>query len=1262
MKTYLKRTVSLLVASTFIFSNIALADISKTDTNPDNQKQQDVVTDPSKIVVPRDYGLIKSKFTGRDKKLVIHIQDAHCNYEAQSNIIKILESLVKNDGLSLVSVEGADGIIDTSWFKAFPDADIRKEVADYFMKKGEITGPEFLSITTDYPIKLFGAETRSYYIENLNAFTSSYPLKEETEKYFNQIKAILNKLKNTIYNEELKTLDVKIQDYESKKLQFADYVRVLEGLAIEHKINLRQYESLFKLISVFVYEKKINFNVVDKERSSLIDELTKKLTKDALTELVTKSLSFKTGKISSAEYYDYLKTLASHHGFELAKDYPNLFNYIIYNSVYSRIENEKLFQDIKNLELAVKEKLFLNDDQRTLDKLSRHIDILLGLANIKLLNNDFEYYKAQKEGFSHEVFADFINKMAVKYGFSFELDTPSDAVKESMPKLEDFYSIAIKRDRALVDNTLQAMKKEGVQICVLVTGGFHSEGIARMLEQQGISYIVVCPNITKDVETPYIKILTNQRTPLEDILTDTTTDAKTKSSMLAPQLLTAMRMLGEDLGKLLDAAFITKYIAEWLQQVRGKASRMKIKLTLNLVVASFDRAVNEALDEYIKEHKLKGRQLAQMREQAESVKKLARPIIEKLASQGVVRTEQEDAHVIVLTKPSDFKSRDAIKRNYKSPTGKTAEEREQLKAIDSMWDRFEKMMRSGKYFDAIVLSCYDSRIDEEASFIESLRGIAYPENIPVILISRPTKANDPEFENLNALIRRLVVARKTLKSLHIDINNGNFLFVQLTGRGTRNEPLNHSAGLGSKHRMLNSSGLDYLTRTLIESSQFFTDSPGWILRANDQVVLSANQDIFKGRQQGYVIAGKRLPISTEGKPIKEEDRNNCFMRLDSESNILKAHEKPNDAELKDLLPESPSQVNFIPAGLFIRRLTTEAVDRLIECFSRPATRGENAGKPLYQVYKMSESTMIIEAGTLSKEEWAKKKPGDIDDDDWERIRQASHDFRKRVGTGFADLGSGGIFLDTGTNIEYFKAFMNTLVNPILQAHMDVRPDKHGNIMINCEFGADIQRMIDAGELHNIFAVNARILSGKISSNSVLLNVVAREVELGKGVMLSNVDERSGLLKVEEDYLYTTIWEKRNGEKVSVKYPIDGDVKEDWKKSMFGSGRDISFSMLKEVQNIEKVSRLQRLARLSLHDLFGPVLIIGGAGYIGSFVAEACAKEGREIVVYDNLYKGHVESLPSGTAFEKGDIKDKERLKEVIKKVKPVTVLHISALS
>ncbi len=599
------KLISILILQAFIISNIAFA--LPKDQLANLSKQPEITTDPEKIVIPRDFGLVKSKFVGSSGRLVVHIQDAHCNYEAQSNIVKILENLIKNNNLTLVSVEGADGVVDTSWFKAFPDDEIRKEVADYFMRKGEITGPEFLSITSDYPITLFGAETRSYYIENLNAFTSSYPFKNETEKYFNQIKTILNRLKTYIYNEELKMLDAEMQDYESKKIQFNDYARFLQGMAEKKKINLREYENFFRLISVLIYEKKIDFNVTDKERNNLIDELSKRLSKDVLTELVSQSLSFKVGKISSADYYSYLKNLSIKNEIDLAKTYSNLYNYIIYNSAYSKIENEKLFNDIKRIEIAIKEKLFQNNDQRTLERLSRHIDTLLGLVNIKLLNGDFDYYQSHKEEFSYEAFSDFLKKKTIQYGLSYDVETPNDAVANSIPKLEDFYSIAIKRDKAIVENTLNAMKKDRLQVAVLITGGFHSEGITKMLEKQNISYMVVCPNITKDVPSPYIQILTNQRTPLEDILVTPVEAKEVKKGLLAPYLISAARGLGirqKGLGVLagrverageVEQDFAHRYITTWIAKAEKFAGNQGLPHDKEILLQAFTLGIDNAI-------------------------------------------------------------------------------------------------------------------------------------------------------------------------------------------------------------------------------------------------------------------------------------------------------------------------------------------------------------------------------------------------------------------------------------------------------------------------------------------------------------------------------------------------------------------------------------------------------------------------------------------------------------------------------------------
>lgn len=551
------RIISLFLLQTFIFYNISFAVTDKIPSNPQNDEASSKVVLINDIGISKDVGTIRNKYTGKEGRLIIHIQDAHCNYEAQTNISKILKNLSKNHNVNLVSVEGADGFIDTAWFKAFPDAEIRKEVADYFMKKGEITGAEFLSITEDYPIKLFGAENRDLYIKNLNIFTTTYPYKEEIEKYLLGIKTVLGRLKGYVYNKPLRQFDSKVEGYKDKDITLSEYARILNGKLKKHNLNLKDYRDFSKLLYTLVYEDKIDFDVVDRERAALIDKLSSKLPKENLQQLVVKSFSFKTGKLSAAEYYDYLKKISSENGIQLSKTHPNLSDYVIYTKLYDKIDNEKLFEELDDIKNAVKARLFRNEDQRTLSLCRDNVNILLGLINIKLSNKEFDYYKRHKDEFKTQVFTKFIKSKVRKYNLSYNIEEPSDIIKEHLPELEKFYEIAMKRDRALVNNTIKAMNKEKTDTAVLITGGFHTEGITRILEEQDISYIVVCPTITKDVESPYIKVLTNQRTPFEEILIESTTPA-TEEEFLGPYLLSKLVPLTEkqlkDLQNRIEAA------------------------------------------------------------------------------------------------------------------------------------------------------------------------------------------------------------------------------------------------------------------------------------------------------------------------------------------------------------------------------------------------------------------------------------------------------------------------------------------------------------------------------------------------------------------------------------------------------------------------------------------------------------------------------------------------------------------------------------
>lgn len=73
-----------------------------------------------------------------------------------------------------------------------------------------------------------------------------------------------------------------------------------------------------------------------------------------------------------------------------------------------------------------------------------------------------------------------------------------------------------------------------------------------------------------------------------------------------------------------------------------------------------------------------------------------------------------------------------------------------------------------------------------------------------------------------------------------------------------------------------------------------------------------------------------------------------------------------------------------------------------------------------------------------------------------------------------------------------------------------------------------------------------------------------------------------------------------------------------------------------------------------------VLVVGGAGYIGSHMVRALLKEGHRPIVFDNLSRGHKEFIPKGVVFIKGDLRKPADIAGVFKKFRIDTVMHFAA--
>lgn len=75
-----------------------------------------------------------------------------------------------------------------------------------------------------------------------------------------------------------------------------------------------------------------------------------------------------------------------------------------------------------------------------------------------------------------------------------------------------------------------------------------------------------------------------------------------------------------------------------------------------------------------------------------------------------------------------------------------------------------------------------------------------------------------------------------------------------------------------------------------------------------------------------------------------------------------------------------------------------------------------------------------------------------------------------------------------------------------------------------------------------------------------------------------------------------------------------------------------------------------------------ILVLGGAGYIGSHTALELVKAGNEVVIADNLVTGYRKAIPEGAKFYEGDLRDSDFLDNLFHQENIDAVIHFAAYS
>src|SRR5256886_15694784 len=73
-----------------------------------------------------------------------------------------------------------------------------------------------------------------------------------------------------------------------------------------------------------------------------------------------------------------------------------------------------------------------------------------------------------------------------------------------------------------------------------------------------------------------------------------------------------------------------------------------------------------------------------------------------------------------------------------------------------------------------------------------------------------------------------------------------------------------------------------------------------------------------------------------------------------------------------------------------------------------------------------------------------------------------------------------------------------------------------------------------------------------------------------------------------------------------------------------------------------------------------ILVVGGAGYIGSICAEVLLDQKHEVAILDNLSEGHRRAVDPRAEFIEGDLADRNMTAETLARLRPEAVMHFAA--
>lgn len=423
-----------------------------------------------------------------DRPTVFYIQDAHSILSAQQAIQGLIDILQKSRSVSLIALEGGSGPLDMDLLRSYPDPEKLKKVLWSYASKGEVSGVEVQAALG--PRALFqGIESQELYEQSLIQFQKAQLEFATDSASLGSTGTALARLAEKFFPPELLQLAELRRSFEEQELSLPAFLEHLKGFGL--KVD-NGYPALSQMVGVLQKEETAEKDAAI--HSKLLEWVKSRFKDSAETNRIRQD--FET---SRATLGDTVRALLELEPTPSAGAEREPLQNIASKEDLENISGSAFMEEL-NQWLSRKEEMLAQGDPKAGEILQqiRNFELLKHLLSLEITSGEWKEIQKDPAAFQTSNFKDFFKR------FSVDAECGWDTAPAS-----HFYELASERDIVLFKNfeKLAALGTSADDAIVLITGGFHTEGITRQLRGSGFSYQVLSPRFHMEGENPYLKVM-----------------------------------------------------------------------------------------------------------------------------------------------------------------------------------------------------------------------------------------------------------------------------------------------------------------------------------------------------------------------------------------------------------------------------------------------------------------------------------------------------------------------------------------------------------------------------------------------------------------------------------------------------------------------------------------------------------------------------------------------------------------------------------